>query len=319
MTKQIPKSCDEFKANCSRWIATCVDVFEHPVLDHGPYDRRSAWLWMIAHAAWHSKTVNHKGQPLQLARGQLLIGRTFLAKTWGWSEQNVRTFVNLLVAESMVEINQSDGHLANVATICNYNDYQATTETDNQTINQSLTSVQPEGNQTLTKTTKVTIGKEVPPLPPKGGDGDEKSGESENDRVCREAYAQHAETKAGKTAKSARALRTSGELDGSSGVTLIDGKLSIVNGSAAMLAKEFPGVDLAAVCNKAAPELMRHRYPTHADAMAVLRKWAEIARERPDNRYGNKPTGLNAITPHVRNSDIRQTQELDQWVRENCL
>ena len=92
--------------------------------------------------------------------------------------------------------------------------------------------------------------------------------------------------KGGKTAKSARAqLRTKGELDGSTGITLENGKLSVTNGSSAALASEFPGIDLAAVCNRAAPELMRQNYPTHDDAMAVLRKWAQIAQET-----ASKPT-----------------------------
>jgi hypothetical protein len=106
------------------------------------------------------------------------------------------------------------------------------------------------------------------------------------DRQWAEAYCRGIDIKGGKTAKSARAqLRTKGELDGSTGITLENGKLSVTNGSSAALASEFPGIDLAAVCNRAAPELMRQNYPTHDDAMAVLRKWAQIAQET-----ASKPT-----------------------------
>lgn len=102
----------------------------------------------------------------------------------------------------------------------------------------------------------------------------------EVDRQWAQAYAESERIKAGKTAKSQRAeQRTTGELDGSKGITLTEGKLTLAEGPAAVLAEEFPGVDVASVCNKSAPELMRHRYPTTADAMAVLRKWAQIARE----------------------------------------
>lgn len=271
MTKQLANKSREIKATCSRWIATCVDVFSHPALDRGPYDRRSAWLWMIANAAWHDKRINHKGKPLELKRGQLLIGRAFLAELWGWSDQNVRSFVHLLVSEKMIEINQSNGHNANVATICNYDTYQTGKEIYNQCSNQSLTSAQPEPNHTLTRDTKVTI--EV------NGVARERE-ESENDRICRQAYEREAETKGGKTAKSARSFqRAKGELDGSTGITLENGKLTLVNGSAAAILDEFPGIDLAAVSNKAAPELMRCNYPTHDQAMAVIRKWAQIAQE----------------------------------------
>ena len=66
------------------------------------------------------------------------------------------------------------------------------------------------------------------------------------DRQWAEAYCRGIDIKGGKTAKSARAqLRTKGELDGSTGITLENGKLSVTNGSSAALASEFPGIDLA--------------------------------------------------------------------------
>ena len=144
---------DSFRA---RWVRTSVDILEHPVLDRGPYDRRSAWQWLIIKAAWKQKRVNHKNVILTLERGQVLIGRSYLAKTWGWSEQQVRTFLNQLLAESMLEINQSNGHFANVATICNYEKYQTAQPEQTRADNQMSTSVQPVSNQTLTKNTNLT-------------------------------------------------------------------------------------------------------------------------------------------------------------------
>lgn len=138
----------------TRWIAVCVDVFDHEIFS-GSFDRRSAWLWLIANAAWTDKRVSHKGQPLDLKRGDVLIGRAFLAKTWGWSEQNVRSFISLLRKDEMIKINQSNGHTANVASICNYDVYQAAKKDTSQATNQSPTSAQPEPNQTLTYTTTL--------------------------------------------------------------------------------------------------------------------------------------------------------------------
>lgn len=113
---------------CSAWIRTCVDVFDHPVLDNGPFDRRSAWLWLIARANWKDKRVNHKGKLLDLKRGQMLAGRAFLAEKWGWSEKAVRTYLSALSADGMIEMGQSNGHYANVLTICNYDAYQTRKE-----------------------------------------------------------------------------------------------------------------------------------------------------------------------------------------------
>lgn len=113
---------------CSAWIRTCVDVFDHPLLDTGPYDRRSAWLWLIARANWKDKRVNHKGKLIDLKRGQMLAGRAFLAEKWGWSEKAVRTYLSALSADGMIEMGQSNGHYANVLTICNYDAYQTKKE-----------------------------------------------------------------------------------------------------------------------------------------------------------------------------------------------
>lgn len=151
--------------NKTRWFSTSVEIFDHPVLNVGPFDRRSAWQWLIANAAWKTKRVNHKGKMIDLDRGQVLIGRAFLAETWGWSEQTVRTFVKILVAENMLELNQSGGHFANIATICNYDKYQARQPERNQSINQSVTSVQPVSNQTLTRNTNTTTTQVASSLP----------------------------------------------------------------------------------------------------------------------------------------------------------
>lgn len=141
----------------ARWIRVHVHIFDdHDAFDDEPYCRRTAWLWLIANAAWKTKRVRHKGKMIDLERGQVLIGRAFLAEKWKWSEQTVRTFIKFLVAENMLEINQSSGHYANVATICNYGKYQDVPQRENQENNQSLTRVQPEPNQTLTSTTNTT-------------------------------------------------------------------------------------------------------------------------------------------------------------------
>lgn len=135
----------------SRWIRVSVAMFEHEMLAGGPYDRRSAWLWLIANATWKAKKVRHKGRVMTLERGQLLAGRAYLAQQWEWSEQSVRTFIAQLANQSMLKINQSGGHFANVITICNYDTYQRRAERDGQSGNQSPPENQPVINQTLTK------------------------------------------------------------------------------------------------------------------------------------------------------------------------
>jgi len=148
------------------WIAVRVDAFEHPVLDHGPYDRRSAWLWLIANAARRDHRANHKGGVIDLKRGQVLAGRAYLAKAWKWSEKQVRLFLDLLASENMIEKGQSQGHFANVVTICNYGKYQTAPVEKGQRKGQSGASAGPVQGHTSTPKTIDT--KEDTPLPPKG-------------------------------------------------------------------------------------------------------------------------------------------------------
>jgi hypothetical protein len=164
-----PQNDGEFR---TRWVRASVEMLEHPLLDKGPYCRRAAWLWLISSAAWKTKSVRHKGSRIMLERGQVLIGRSHLADTWGWSEQNVRTFLNQCMGEGMLKINQSTGHYANVATICNYDKYQSSQPVQHREANQKLTSAPPISNQTLTST-NITSSEDTP-LPPKGAEPVEK-------------------------------------------------------------------------------------------------------------------------------------------------
>lgn len=258
---------EEAVENKARWVRVSVETFDHEILDTGRYDRRSAWLWLITNAAWKERRVNHKGRPITLKRGQLLGARSFLAEKFGWGEQELRTFLKLLVTNAMVEINQSSGHFANVITICNYEKYQSTENTKGQSSNQSLTSVQPVPNQISTKDTSYT--NNTPGV------------SASADEIARQAYLDGLRIKQGSVAKSARAEhRVKGELDGTHGIKFADGKLEVFNGVRSALEQDFPGIDLAAVCDRAGPEVAKFSYPNASEALSVIRKWARITGEQ---------------------------------------
>lgn len=154
-------------------------LFDHPVVGfHVPAPRAAngkrpvppfmAWEWLCAKAAFRPHQVNNKGRVETLERGQLLAARAHLASEWGWTEQNVRTFLKNLHAHHMVEINQSAGHYTAVLTVCNYGVYQGEAAEDNQSTNQSLTRESPETNHTerreeLKKEKKEDISLETEP------------------------------------------------------------------------------------------------------------------------------------------------------------
>jgi hypothetical protein len=111
-------------ASRPRWLAFCVGFLDHPNLSGEPYDRRSAFHWLIENAAWKDHKVRTRGGMIELKRGQVLVAREHLAKAWKWSPGKVRLFLSQMVAADMLEMSQSNGHYANVATVCNYDKYQ---------------------------------------------------------------------------------------------------------------------------------------------------------------------------------------------------
>jgi hypothetical protein len=157
----------------SRWIAQSVDMLDHPVIgmDVPPppaADKTKhaqppvvAWQDLLRSARWADGVVPHKGQSIALKRGEFLAGRAHWAKRWNWGEQAVRSFFARLVENKMIEIsNQSFGHTASIASICNYKKYQSVKH-DAQPVekpepNQSQTRGQPEGNQNITRNTLLT-------------------------------------------------------------------------------------------------------------------------------------------------------------------
>lgn len=95
---------------------------EHPALSKDPFDRRSAWAWIIEHAAWAPVGVCAPGGFLKLDRGQLSYSLRYLAKAWKWDEARVRRFLGRLEQEKMITCVIAAGR--SVVTVCNYSTYQ---------------------------------------------------------------------------------------------------------------------------------------------------------------------------------------------------
>jgi hypothetical protein len=99
-------------------------IFEDPLLQDSAYFR--AWLWLISEAAWKPRDIlatnGRTSEIVELQRGQLSHSRRYMAKSWGWSEKRVRTFLNRLERVGMIDLQA--GQLQTVIGICNYDIYQ---------------------------------------------------------------------------------------------------------------------------------------------------------------------------------------------------
>jgi hypothetical protein len=110
-------------------INVARSIFDHPMFDDGkPLSDREAWLWLLSNAAWRPMQImvrnGRASEMLNLDRGQLSFSRSFLRKAWRWtSEKRVRTFLNRLERECMVDL--LTGQLQTVISICNYGAFQS--------------------------------------------------------------------------------------------------------------------------------------------------------------------------------------------------
>jgi hypothetical protein len=99
-------------------------LLKDPLLRDDAYFR--AWFWLVSEAAWKSRRVTvtngRTTEIVELERGQLSHSRSYMAKTWGWSEKRVRTFLCRLEKGGVIDLQA--GRLQTVITICNYDIYQ---------------------------------------------------------------------------------------------------------------------------------------------------------------------------------------------------
>jgi hypothetical protein len=106
------------------YIVIARRIFEHPLLQDGDYFR--AWVWLISEAAWKPRRVRitngRTSEIVEIGRGQLTHSRRYLAGAWRWSEKRVRTFLNRLELDGMIDT-QAGPHQT-IITICNYDVYQ---------------------------------------------------------------------------------------------------------------------------------------------------------------------------------------------------
>lgn len=88
--------------------------------------------WFVGNAAWRDTA--------ELKRGQVAFGRQQLAEVWKVSEMTVRTIIKNLVGDGFLTIKTTNKK--SIATICNYDSYQADEEVNqpptNQQINQQI-------------------------------------------------------------------------------------------------------------------------------------------------------------------------------------
>jgi hypothetical protein len=203
-----------------------------------------AWIDLIMECRYESGTVNNNGRPMRLERGQLLGATSWLASRWNWTPMAVRWWLEKLEKHKMINLgvqndqisvdqiapqnhnrsdeakdvnhnrsnNRSRGRFANVITICNYRQYQLSSE-DRQQVEQQVEQqannrLEPESHQVnnrlayienaraVNKDNNITKEQEsLPPTPLAGGEPklpfDDEKVEADAKRAARTADTRH--------------------------------------------------------------------------------------------------------------------------------
>jgi hypothetical protein len=152
----------------SGYISISRKIFENPLLSDPAYFR--AWIWLISQAAWKPMKIRiASGRTItviELHRGQLSHSRRFMAKALAWTEQRLRTFLNHLEIEGMINLQTDQGQT--VITICKYDEYQKSSATlnphSNPQPNQQSTGNQPK-DKNLKELEEENRGADAPSQP----------------------------------------------------------------------------------------------------------------------------------------------------------
>lgn len=288
----------------SGWVAIARSIRSHPLVgihlfakpmdaNRGAVQPMSAFIDLIMECRYEDGFVVNGGRKMEVQRGQLVGAVSWLAARWNWTPMAVRIWLDKLESDMMIsrfvpgssKDNKHVGRASTIISLCNYDQYQQSAtnaqQSKQQTSNNQTTNEQQQykdnkgtreqGNNTFSSAFQAEEeGNNIPAIrEPNVREAGIKASNSKHQRA---------------PSRSKRWQLPEDKLDGSSGILFEDGKLSVFNGTAVALAKDFPGLDLQAVCNKAAAKISQMKDPTHLQAVAVIRQYCQYAKDDMDRK-----------------------------------
>lgn len=105
---------------------------DSPMFANEALCERAAWAWLIENAAYSPRQVRLGSSMVDVGRGQLVASLRYLATAWRWQKDRVARFLGLLEAAHAVSLGRrGNGQTAiTVITLCNYDQYQSTRDSD---------------------------------------------------------------------------------------------------------------------------------------------------------------------------------------------
>jgi len=112
------------------WISLYRAMEDGWLWQDKPFARGQAWIDLLLQANHKDKKTFSKGELVDVRRGSFLTSDQSLADRWGWSRKKVRTFLETLVSERMIELNRTPKGTS--LTIVNWGLYQIAGTTEEQ-------------------------------------------------------------------------------------------------------------------------------------------------------------------------------------------
>jgi len=87
-----------------------------------------AWIDLLQLAAFLPTRRIIRGQVIEIGRGEVIASLRYLGERWNWKKDKVASFLGLIEQDQMVR--RSTRHKETVVTICNYDKYNGTIDTE---------------------------------------------------------------------------------------------------------------------------------------------------------------------------------------------
>jgi hypothetical protein len=106
----------------ANWFKVSREVFFHELSDDKPWNKLSAWLYLVSMASHEMHSVVLRGHSHLVRRGQCAVALGDLAKKYGWEKAKVQRFLGYLVRKGMV---MTSGDIScTVISLVNYEKWQ---------------------------------------------------------------------------------------------------------------------------------------------------------------------------------------------------
>jgi DNA replication protein DnaD len=104
------------------WISLYRSIQDHWLWQEKPYDKAHAWLDILLSANHQDNKVLIGNELVVVKRGSFITSQLKLMGKWGWGKAKLRSFLDIISTDGMVEVNSTKKYTT--ITITNYEMYQ---------------------------------------------------------------------------------------------------------------------------------------------------------------------------------------------------